>query len=56
MMGIATGTNYNQNVSIPTFVGSVSLAGSQGGLYSVHGGNRLVPEKLFDASKAELKR
>nr|CAD7586280.1 unnamed protein product [Timema genevievae] len=46
--------NYGQNASIHEFVGSVSVAGAGGGLWAVHGGNRLVPERLLESSKATL--
>ncbi|TRY95231.1 hypothetical protein DNTS_004732 [Danionella cerebrum] len=34
--------NYGQNISIPAFVGAVSLAGAQANLWAVEGGNKLV--------------
>nr|CAD7411179.1 unnamed protein product [Timema poppensis] len=46
--------NYGQNASVHEFVGSVSVAGAGGGLWAVHGGNRLVPERLLESSKATL--
>ncbi|PAA83680.1 hypothetical protein BOX15_Mlig022525g2, partial [Macrostomum lignano] len=39
--------NYGQNVSIHGFVGAVSLAGAEGGLWSVRGGNRLIVANLL---------
>lgn len=46
--------NYGQSTSIHAFVGLVSMAGMQSGLWSVHGGNRLVPERLVNSSEATL--
>jgi len=43
--------NYGQSPLVPAFVGSVALAGTGGDLWSVKGGNRLVPEKLLAQSK-----
>ncbi|XP_038016283.1 prenylcysteine oxidase 1 isoform X2 [Motacilla alba alba] len=46
--------NYGQGVTINGFVGAVSLAGVQSGLWSVKGGNKLVCSGLIDSSKAEV--
>ncbi|XP_009075754.1 PREDICTED: prenylcysteine oxidase 1, partial [Acanthisitta chloris] len=46
--------NYGQGVNINGFVGAVSLAGAQSGLWSVKGGNKLVCTGLLYASKAEV--
>ncbi|XP_063031445.1 prenylcysteine oxidase 1-like [Melospiza melodia melodia] len=46
--------NYGQGVTIPGFVGAVSLAGVQSGLWSVKGGNKLVCSGLIYSSKAEV--
>ncbi|XP_066423497.1 prenylcysteine oxidase 1 [Molothrus aeneus] len=46
--------NYGQGVAIPGFVGAVSLAGVQSGLWSVKGGNKLVCSGLIYSSKAEV--
>lgn len=46
--------NYGQTPEINAFVGAVSLAGAQSGLWAVYGGNRLVPEKLLEAAKTRL--
>lgn len=46
--------NYGQNVSIPAFVGAVSLAGAQANLWAVEGGNKLVCSGLLKTSKAHL--
>ncbi|KAG7263890.1 hypothetical protein CRUP_034229 [Coryphaenoides rupestris] len=46
--------NYNQNVSIPAFVGAVSLAGAQTNLWSVEGGNKLVCSGLLKLANANL--
>ncbi|XP_064601062.1 prenylcysteine oxidase 1-like [Liolophura sinensis] len=43
--------NYAQGAEVHGFVGSVSLAGALPGLFSVHGGNRLVPERVLQASQ-----
>ncbi|XP_035747543.1 prenylcysteine oxidase 1, partial [Egretta garzetta] len=46
--------NYGQGVTINGFVGAVSLAGVESGLWSVKGGNKLVCTGLIYASKAEV--
>ncbi|XP_030320015.1 prenylcysteine oxidase 1 isoform X2 [Calypte anna] len=46
--------NYGQGVTINGFVGAVSLAGVESGLWSVKGGNKLVCTGLLYASKAEV--
>ncbi|XP_063227650.1 prenylcysteine oxidase 1-like isoform X2 [Bacillus rossius redtenbacheri] len=46
--------NYGQDTTVHEFVGSVSVAGASSGLWAVHGGNSLVPQKLLEASKATL--
>ncbi|KAM8972353.1 prenylcysteine oxidase 1 [Pelodytes ibericus] len=46
--------NYGQGVKINGFVGAVSLAGTDSGLWSVEGGNKLVCSGLIYASKAQL--
>ncbi|XP_053320077.1 prenylcysteine oxidase 1 [Spea bombifrons] len=46
--------NYNQGVKINGFVGAVSLAGTDSGLWSVEGGNKLVCTGLVYSSKAQL--
>ncbi|ELT89696.1 hypothetical protein CAPTEDRAFT_193688 [Capitella teleta] len=40
-------SNYGQNDDIQAFVGAVSMAGVEPGLWSVHGGNKLIPQKLL---------
>ncbi|XP_060643554.2 prenylcysteine oxidase 1 [Anolis sagrei] len=45
--------NYGQGVGINGFVGAVSLAGAESGLWSVEGGNKLVCVGLLYASKAQ---
>ncbi|XP_048728291.1 prenylcysteine oxidase 1-like [Ostrea edulis] len=47
-------TNYGQSTEIPGFVGAVSLAGVQPGLWAVKGGNKQVPEKLVTEAKAQV--
>ncbi|XP_074837918.1 prenylcysteine oxidase 1 [Carettochelys insculpta] len=46
--------NYGQGANINAFVGTVSLAGTDSGLWSVKGGNKLVCTGLLYASKAQL--
>ncbi|XP_064256507.1 prenylcysteine oxidase 1 [Passer domesticus] len=46
--------NYGQGVTVNGFVGAVSLAGVQSGLWSVKGGNKLVCSGLIYSSKAEV--
>ncbi|KAL0994720.1 hypothetical protein UPYG_G00126270 [Umbra pygmaea] len=49
-----TRVNYGQNISIPAFVGAVSLAGAQANLWAVEGGNKLVCSGLLNLAKANL--
>ncbi|KAJ7325049.1 hypothetical protein JRQ81_018069 [Phrynocephalus forsythii] len=44
--------NYGQSTSINGFVGAVSLAGADSGLWSIEGGNKLACTGLLEASKA----
>ncbi|XP_057677915.1 prenylcysteine oxidase-like isoform X2 [Corythoichthys intestinalis] len=46
--------NYGQNVSIPAFVGAVSLASAHSNLWAVEGGNKRVCEGLLKAANANL--
>ncbi|KAM9451059.1 prenylcysteine oxidase 1-like isoform 2-T2 [Clarias gariepinus] len=46
--------NYGQNVSMPAFVGAVSLAGAQANLWAVEGGNKLICSGLLKLAKANL--
>ncbi|KAM6235167.1 prenylcysteine oxidase 1 [Porphyrio hochstetteri] len=46
--------NYGQGVNINSFVGAVSLASVESGLWSVKGGNKLVCTGLIYASKADV--
>uniref|UniRef100_H3AC38 Prenylcysteine oxidase 1 like n=2 Tax=Latimeria chalumnae TaxID=7897 RepID=H3AC38_LATCH len=46
--------NYGQSVSIPAFVGAVSLVGAQANLWSVEGGNKLVCSGLLKLANANL--
>ncbi|XP_053372013.1 prenylcysteine oxidase 1 [Clarias gariepinus] len=46
--------NYGQSVRLHAFVGSVSLAGADSGLWAVDGGNKRVCSGLLYHSKAEL--
>lgn len=51
----STKCNYGQGTDIHQFVGSVSLAGIQSGLWSVDGGNKLIVHRLVNDSRAVLK-
>uniref|UniRef100_A0A915PR85 Prenylcysteine lyase domain-containing protein n=1 Tax=Setaria digitata TaxID=48799 RepID=A0A915PR85_9BILA len=54
-IGAVLNSNYGQTVQeVSAFVGSVGLAGSVSGLYSVNGSNKLVVEKLIDYAKVKL--
>ncbi|XP_066495505.1 prenylcysteine oxidase 1-like [Tiliqua scincoides] len=46
--------NYGQGANVNGFVGAVSLAGADRGLWSIEGGNKLVCNGLLYASKAQL--
>ncbi|XP_040849185.1 prenylcysteine oxidase 1 isoform X1 [Ochotona curzoniae] len=47
-------TNYGQSLGINTFVGAVSMACTDSGLWAVEGGNKLVCSRLLQASKSNL--
>ncbi|XP_042364849.1 prenylcysteine oxidase 1 isoform X2 [Plectropomus leopardus] len=49
-----TRVNYGQSVRIHGFVGAVSLAGADSGLWAVDGGNKRVCSGLLYHSKSEL--
>ncbi|GAA6217007.1 prenylcysteine oxidase 1 [Lates japonicus] len=49
-----TRANYGQSVRIHGFVGAVSLAGADSGLWAVDGGNKRVCSGLLYHSKSEL--
>lgn len=49
-----TRVNYGQSVRINGFVGAVSLAGADSGLWAVDGGNKRVCLGLLYSSKSEL--
>uniref|UniRef100_A0A3P8SK77 Prenylcysteine oxidase 1 n=1 Tax=Amphiprion percula TaxID=161767 RepID=A0A3P8SK77_AMPPE len=49
-----TRVNYGQSVRINGFVGAVSLAGADSGLWAVDGGNKRVCSGLLYHSKSEL--
>lgn len=49
-----TRVNYGQSVRINGFVGAVSLAGAESGLWAVDGGNKRVCSGLLYSSKGEL--
>ncbi|KAG7516336.1 prenylcysteine oxidase-like [Solea senegalensis] len=46
--------NYGQNISIPAFIGAVSLAGTQNNQWAVEGGNKLVCSGLLKMANANL--
>ncbi|XP_030057758.1 prenylcysteine oxidase 1 [Microcaecilia unicolor] len=46
--------NYGQSAKVNGFVGAVSLAGTDSGLWAVEGGNKLVCFGLLYSSKAQL--
>ncbi|XP_029459863.1 prenylcysteine oxidase 1 [Rhinatrema bivittatum] len=46
--------NYGQNAKINGFVGAVSLAGTDSGLWAVEGGNKRVCSGLLYSSKAQF--
>merc|ERR1719369_118817 len=49
----AVRTNYGQvPSSVHAFVGSVAVAGAEGGLWSIEGGNHMLPKKLLLLSEA----
>lgn len=51
LVQVATVVDYGQDVDIQSFVASVSLAGTSGGLWSIKGGNKGVPEHLIYRNK-----
>ena len=53
---IAMRTNYGQDLEIHAFVGAISLAGAQGGLWSVKGGNYRLAEEALRYSKARWEK
>ena len=54
LIGASIRVNYGQDLMVHKFVGSVSVAGAIGNLWSVDGGNFRVAEKLLEASNAQL--
>ncbi|NP_001405355.1 prenylcysteine oxidase-like isoform 2 precursor [Mus musculus] len=46
--------SYGQSASMPAFAGAMSLAGAQGNLWSVEGGNKLVCSGLLKLAKATV--
>ncbi|XP_077979266.1 prenylcysteine oxidase 1-like [Glandiceps talaboti] len=54
MVSIATRVNYGQSANMSAFAGMVSLAGVQGGLWSVYGSNKQVCSRLLEESKATV--
>ncbi|KAG5347544.1 PCYXL protein, partial [Acromyrmex charruanus] len=51
LVQVATVVNYGQEVDIQSFVGSIAVAGMDGGLWSIKGGNKGVPEHLIYRNK-----
>ncbi|XP_069132692.1 prenylcysteine oxidase 1-like isoform X2 [Argopecten irradians] len=47
-------TNYGQGLEIPGFVGAISMAGVEPGLWSVKGGNKKVPQNIVKHSKVNV--
>ncbi|XP_033751430.1 prenylcysteine oxidase-like [Pecten maximus] len=47
-------TNYGQGLEIPGFVGAISMAGVEPGLWSVKGGNKVIPENIVKYSKINV--
>ncbi|XP_005385674.1 PREDICTED: prenylcysteine oxidase 1 [Chinchilla lanigera] len=46
--------NYGQSIDLSAFVGAVSMAGADSGLWAVEGGNKVVCSRLLKASKGNL--
>ncbi|XP_073507432.1 prenylcysteine oxidase 1-like isoform X2 [Phyllobates terribilis] len=46
--------SYGQSVAIPALVGAMSLAGAQGNMWAVEGGNKLVCSGLLKLTKANV--
>ncbi|CAI9564638.1 unnamed protein product [Staurois parvus] len=46
--------SYGQSVSIPALVGAMSLAGAQGNMWAVEGGNKLICSGLLKLTKANV--
>ncbi|XP_034961150.1 prenylcysteine oxidase-like isoform X2 [Zootoca vivipara] len=46
--------SYGQSVQVPAFAGAMSLAGAQGNMWSVEGGNNLVCSGLLKLTKANI--
>ncbi|XP_065730792.1 prenylcysteine oxidase-like isoform X3 [Phocoena phocoena] len=46
--------SYGQSAAMPAFAGAMSLAGAQGSLWSVEGGNKLVCSGLLKLTKANV--
>ena len=57
MTTVATRVNYGQvPQKMHALVGSVSLAGTNGDLFAIYGGNKQVPELLLQQSKAQFRQ
>uniref|UniRef100_A0A8D2Q566 L-amino-acid oxidase n=1 Tax=Varanus komodoensis TaxID=61221 RepID=A0A8D2Q566_VARKO len=46
--------SYGQSVLVPAFAGAMSLAGAQGNMWAVEGGNKLVCSGLLKLTKANV--
>ncbi|XP_053154868.1 polypeptide N-acetylgalactosaminyltransferase 4 isoform X6 [Hemicordylus capensis] len=46
--------SYGQSVLVPAFAGAMSLAGAQGNMWAVEGGNKLVCSGLLKQTKANI--
>ncbi|XP_068554269.1 prenylcysteine oxidase-like isoform X2 [Anas acuta] len=47
-------SSYGQSVLVPAFAGAMSLAGAQGSMWAVEGGNKLVCSGLLKLTKANV--
>ncbi|KAM9312562.1 prenylcysteine oxidase 1-like [Gastrophryne carolinensis] len=54
VISAAMKASYGQSVSIPALVGAMSLAGAQGNMWAVEGGNKLVCSGLLRITKANV--
>ncbi|KAJ7316299.1 hypothetical protein JRQ81_002461 [Phrynocephalus forsythii] len=46
--------SYGQSVLLPAFAGAMSLAGAQGNMWAVEGGNKLICSSLLKLTKANV--
>ncbi|XP_053320692.1 prenylcysteine oxidase-like [Spea bombifrons] len=54
VIGAVMRASYGQTVAIPALVGAMSLAGAQGNMWAVEGGNKLVCSGLLKLTKANV--